>query len=278
MGTFKRCCKNFARDLSWILFASLPLILFGVWSKNIPVSGGFFCDDRSLMYPLKPQTVSTRAYLLIGVVVLPLTTFIVTEFFHYVPDSDSKELSSSSSKTSQAPFSFKKYLSTIYGLMNDFLFGFYLQLGFYIIPKFLSVELRPHFFAACIPVMPYNTTCDDPLNLGRYITDYQCSNPDTGVVFNIYLSFPSGHCSGSFYAAAYLCGYVQSKVAMDRYVRLAVQYTLLLMAIFVAVSRISDHYHHWLDVGVGSLMGIVLGVWMSYTKSCCKKEENFVKK
>lgn len=267
-GVFKKCCKNLSRDLALISFASLPLLTFFLWRKYFAVSGGFFCDDRSLMFPLKPQTVTTRAYLLIGIVLVPLLTFITAEFFYC----DIAAADDDDDKSPNEQFSFRKYLSTVYSHMFDFVFGFWIQLGLYIVPKFLAIELRPHFFAACVPLINGNSTCADPINYGRYITDYECSNPDNEVVFNAYLSFPSGHASGSFYAAFYLCGYVQSKVAMHRYVRLSLQYLLLMMATFVAVSRIADHYHHWIDVLVGAVMGAMLGLWMNQTAR--REEQN----
>lgn len=255
-GTVAKCCTIFVRDFGFILFASLPLIGFSLWVANEPLSGGFYCDDHSLMYPLKVQTITTTAYILFCIVLVPVTCFTVCEFisFRY------------QLKQEESQPTFRKYLTIVYEYLIDFSYGFWIQLGLYILPKFLTVELRPHFFAACMPIMDGNTTCMDSINYGRYITDYHCSNPNSNVVLNAHLSFPSGHSSGSFYAAAYLCGYVQSKLVMHRYVRLSVQYSLTLMAVFVAISRVADHYHHWIDVIVGFFMGIGLGLWMIYMK------------
>lgn len=53
--------------------------------------------------------------------------------------------------------------------------------------------------------MPGNTTCNDPVNQGRYIEDFECSNDSTRrLLKEMRLSFPSGHSSFSAYTLIYL--------------------------------------------------------------------------
>lgn len=53
--------------------------------------------------------------------------------------------------------------------------------------------------------MPGNTTCDDPVNQGRYIEVFECSNDSTRrLLKEMRLSFPSGHSSFSAYTLIYL--------------------------------------------------------------------------
>lgn len=79
--------KTVAVDVSKILFAGFPFVLY--YSRKIFFnhrhSGGFFCDDRSLMLPYKGQTISSRAVLL-QTSLVPNAIFFLVEYLQQRKD------------------------------------------------------------------------------------------------------------------------------------------------------------------------------------------------
>lgn len=129
--------------------------------------------------------------------------------------------------------------------------------------------------------MPNNTTCDDPVNQGRYIEDFECSNDSTQrLLKEMRLSFPSGHSSFSAYTLIYLAVskvnnahlelafqyqispfqiYLQSRMTWrgSKLLRHFLQYLFIMMTWYTCLSRISDYKHHWSDVLAGATLGVV---------------------
>lgn len=122
-----------------------------------------------------------------------------------------------------------------------------------------------------------------------YISDYTCTKTEPAyMVRDSSKSFPSGHSSISFFEAIFMIWYVcdardrrqfrciipngSAMPPNNRYVhrrvpklrsRLLVptiQTLLLLWALFVAFSRIVNNRHHWWDVVLGAMLGILFAV------------------
>lgn len=64
----------------------------------------------------------------------------------------------------------------------------------------------PYTFKVCQPVFPDGSTCDSPLNEGRYIEDFTCRGLDftTKTLKEAHLSFPSGHASFTCFTMLYI--------------------------------------------------------------------------
>uniref|UniRef100_A0A0A9YB83 Uncharacterized protein T28D9.3 n=1 Tax=Lygus hesperus TaxID=30085 RepID=A0A0A9YB83_LYGHE len=76
------------------------------------------------------------------------------------------------------------------------------------------------------------------------------------------LSFPSGHAAVSFFLFLYLSWYCQRKLKVVCSLTLLwIQTMLFLLACFVAISRITDHRHHWWDVLFGAIIGCAFAVF-----------------
>jgi membrane-associated phospholipid phosphatase len=71
------------------------------------------------------------------------------------------------------------------------------------------------------------------------------------------VSFWSGHAAVSFTSAHYISRYIQDYSSADRSVKSASAGTLYALAAYVAWTRIGDNQHHWSDIILGSIWGIV---------------------
>ena len=119
----------------------------------------------------------------------------------------------------------------------------------------------------------------------------------------------SGHSSFSFFCAMYLVIFLQvyflsniqlwstfclqlranklpeTGSTMKNLIRLLLkvvtpylQSGLLILAFFIALSRVSDYFHHPLDVLTGSVVGIIFAFWAIYVSGMASKETAFWKK
>ncbi|XP_025809544.1 lipid phosphate phosphatase 2-like isoform X1 [Panicum hallii] len=112
---------------------------------------------------------------------------------------------------------------------------------------------RPNFFWRCFP---------DGVPKFNNITTQVICHGDPAVIKEGHKSFPSGHSSWSFAGLGFLSWYLAGKIkAFDRrghVAKLCIVLLPLLLAAMVAVSRVSDYWHHWQDVFAGGILGLVV--------------------
>ncbi|XP_026475112.1 putative phosphatidate phosphatase [Ctenocephalides felis] len=126
------------------------------------------------------------------------------------------------------------------------------------IAKYSIGRLRPHFFDVCRP----DVDCTQPSNFNRYIENFECLATNKRLIKEMRLSFPSGHSSFSAYTMLYCVMYLQARMSRRGayLVRNFLQFLLLMMFWYTALSRISDYKHHWSDVLAGSLLGMTVAI------------------
>ncbi|XP_076460894.1 phospholipid phosphatase 5-like [Babylonia areolata] len=114
---------------------------------------------------------------------------------------------------------------------------------------------RPDFLSRCYP---------EGIPDHDIVTDTRkCSGREESVLQGL-KSFPSGHSSMSFSSLGFVSLYIGGKLQVfhqgGRGVgwRFIVFLLPLLWSLMIAVSRTSDYHHHWQDVTVGAILGLVV--------------------
>nr|XP_029505913.1 phospholipid phosphatase 3-like isoform X3 [Oncorhynchus nerka] len=208
-----------------------------------PYQRGFYCSDVSLRYSYKSSTIPSSVLTGVGLT-LPSMAIVIGECYriHHL---------SEGSKS----FIGNPYVSSLYKQVGVFIFGCAISQSFTDIAKVSVGRMRPHFLDVCNPDWSA-INC----SLG-YITSYTCKGPESKVQ-EARKSFFSGHASFSMFTMLYLAFYLQSRFTWRgaRLLRPLLQFTLLMMAFYTGLSRVSDHKHHPTDV----LAGFVQGALVAY--------------
>jgi len=120
-------------------------------------------------------------------------------------------------------------------------------------------RLRPNFMEICQPKPYWNHTC---VEHNLYITDYDCPAGKGFLASDVHQSFFSGHSSLTAFAMVYLALVLERRMRGDmlRAIKVLIQCALLILAMFVGYTRVSDYWHHWQDVVVGLTIGTFTAV------------------
>ncbi|EPY90226.1 lipid phosphate phosphohydrolase 3-like protein [Camelus ferus] len=219
----------------------LPFIIIET-STIKPYHRGFYCNDESIKYPLKTgETINDAVLCAVGIVIAILA-IITGEFYRIY------YLKEKSRSTVQNP-----YVAALYKQVGCFLFGCAISQSFTDIAKVSIGRLRPHFLSVCNPDFS-QINCSE-----GYIQNYKCRGDDSKVQ-EARKSFFSGHASFSMYTMLYLVLYLQARFTWRgaRLLRPLLQFTLIMMAFYTGLSRVSDHKHHPSDVLAGFAQGALV--------------------
>ncbi|XP_060764898.1 phospholipid phosphatase 1 isoform X2 [Neoarius graeffei] len=224
-------------DIACLILVGLPFAILTM--NHSPFKRGFFCNDDSIKYPLKDDTIS---YQLLGGVMIPLTllTMIIGECISvYLKRIKSKSSFSNS------------YVACVYKAIGTFLFGAAMSQSLTDIGKYSIGRLRPHFLYVCKPDWS-SINCSSE----AYIEEFTC-NGDPWMIKEARLSFYSGHASFSMYCMLFLALYLQARWQDEwaRLLRPTIQFFLVAASIYTGLSRVSDYKHHWSDVLTGLIQG-----------------------
>ncbi|XP_078264584.1 phospholipid phosphatase 3 isoform X2 [Rhinoraja longicauda] len=233
-------------DLFCLFLVILPAAVINVAGIS-PYQRGFYCDDNSTKYSTKKSVVSSLLLLVVGTL-LPIACIISGECYriHYM-----KERSKS--------FIRNPYVAALYRQVGCFIFGCAISQSFTDIAKVSVGRLRPHFLDICNPNFS-NINC----SLG-YIENFECRG-DESKVQEARKSFFSGHASFSLYTMLYLAFYLQARFTWrgGRLLRPLLQFTLVMMAFYTGLSRVSDHKHHPTDVLAGFVQGALVAYFIAF--------------
>ncbi|XP_056301401.1 phospholipid phosphatase 3 isoform X1 [Danio aesculapii] len=230
-----------ALDIFCLVLAVLPFLIIET-STIKPYHRGFYCSDQSIQYPYKNGDTISDAVLCAAGILIVIFSIVIGECYriHYL---------SQGSKS----FVGNPYVSALYRQVGVFIFGCAVSQSFTDIAKVSVGRMRPHFLDVC---QPNYSTIDCSMG---YITEYTCTG-DAGKVQEARKSFFSGHASFSMYTMLYLAFYLQSRFTWRgaRLLRPLLQFTLLMMAFYTGLSRVSDHKHHPTDVLAGFAQGALV--------------------
>ncbi|XP_063311547.1 phospholipid phosphatase 2 [Pelobates fuscus] len=224
-------------DILCVCVASLPFIIMTL--VNSPYKRGFYCDDESIRYPYREDTITHG---LMAGVTISCTVIIITSGEMYMVFS--KRLYSRSECNN--------YVAALYKVVGTFLFGASVSQSLTDLAKYMIGRPRPNFLAVCNPEWT-------SVNCSGYVTDFVCRGSPANVTESR-LSFYSGHSSFGMYCMLFLSLYVQARLCgkWARLLRPTVQFFLLSFALYVGYTRVSDYKHHWSDVLVGLLQGALV--------------------
>uniref|UniRef100_A0A8C2CCP7 Phospholipid phosphatase 1 n=1 Tax=Cyprinus carpio TaxID=7962 RepID=A0A8C2CCP7_CYPCA len=228
-------------DIACLILVGLPFAILTIQHKSF--KRGFFCNDDSINYPYKEDTIS---YPLLGGVMIPVTvlTMIIGECLSvYLNRIKSKSFCNS-------------YVASVYKAIGTFLFGAGMSQSLTDIAKYSIGRLRPHFLEVCKPDWK-QINCTG----GAYIEDFICTG-DPDMVNEGRLSFYSGHASFSMYCMLFLALYLQARMQAEwaRLLRPMLQFFLIAASIYTGLSRVSDYKHHWSDVLTGLIQGAIVAL------------------
>ncbi|KAI9536362.1 hypothetical protein NQZ68_034258 [Dissostichus eleginoides] len=233
-------------DIACLILVGLPFFI--LTPQHNPFKRGFFCNDESIRYPLKEDTIS---YQLLGGVMIPFTLIVIV---------CGECLSVYMSRIKNQSLG-TKYVACVYKAVGSYVFGAAASQSLTDIAKYSIGRLRPYFLTVCKPNWN-NINCKP----GGYIENFTCTG-EKFLVDEARLSFFSGHSSFSSYCMLFLVLYVQARLRSEwsRLLRPTIQFFLISTAVYVGLSRVSDYKHHWSDVFAGLLQG---GVVATLTVVC----------
>jgi len=262
-------CKNMlTRITNGIIICAVAVItLFMRSSGSLMASHatsqrGFFCDDLSLKYPIRPETVSTKvlisASFLGGLGFFALVEYFVIRAKNFSTWSTMGIFCCNSGKKLQIPAwigpALKLILMCFTGSMANSILT---DIG-----KHVIGWPRPNFIATCQP----NVTCN-AANKHEYITQFRCSNLTSEDELEDSLrSFPSAHASFAAFIAFFLVIYIHERFKTFLYSqrclwRPFLQLIILSIYWWSALTRVSDYVHHPVDVLAGLSLGTLVALW-----------------
>ncbi|XP_033843903.1 phospholipid phosphatase 2-like [Periophthalmus magnuspinnatus] len=222
-------------DILCVVVAALPSVILTI--VFTPYQRGIYCDDASISYPYRRDTISHGG---MAAVTITCSIVIITTGEAYLVYAN--RLRSNSQ--------FNQYLCALYKIVGTFLFGGSVSQSLTDLAKFTIGRPRPNFLSVCAP-----TVCNG------YMLQINCTGNPRNVTESR-LSFYSGHSSFGMYCMLFLALYVQARVQgkWTRLVRPTIQFFLVMFAVYVGYTRVSDYKHHWSDVLVGLLQGALIAI------------------
>ena len=242
-------------------------------SSYTPFHRGFFCDDQNLKHPyIENQTVPMMACFAIWM-------FLLTVFIVIIELLRSKTMNSMEFPIFGVNVPW--ILIELYRHFGYLTFGGIASIVFTDLSKFTIGRLRPHFLTVCQPEYREDI-CQDENGYQQFITLNETeicqglqANTTVKMLKDARMSFMSGHSSFSFYCATFLVIYLQARlnkfpessstfvncsVKLLKVLRPFVQFGISILAFWIALTRVSDYFHHPLDVVFGSVVGIGFGL------------------
>ncbi|CAD5210826.1 unnamed protein product [Bursaphelenchus okinawaensis] len=242
-----------------VILVVQSLLIFGVFScgyylilpKLLPKKTGYICDDPSLKYTYKDNTIDIAVVHSFSLVIVAMAFLIECEPHQCFK---TRKITTTDSEIGLNNRIFR-FLHIVLGLA----FGAVANYILYQIVKFAFTRHRPHFFDVCRPDA-------EQCRPGDYVERYECRGTNMKTIKDAHLSFYSGHASTAFYYATFAAIYLHLRLVKKNLNCLPWLFMFSCLwyagAMYVAGSRVQDNKHHFVDVVVGSVVGLALGLGM----------------
>ena len=255
---------------------------------------GFFCDDENLKHPYKEQTVPNVICLAIWASVSVIFIVVVETIRNYA------ELRCKRNPRRGKPIRDNRtpwIAVELYRHFGYFSLGALTTLLFTELAKYTVGRLRPHYLTLCDPELT-EELCKDQWGYNKFVTESEdviCRNMTEEKEKKLHearLSFLSGHSSFSFYCGMFLIIYLQARLNNMPYIentsiricyrsnikgslyiifhnnsfrvlkvmRPFLQFAMIILSFWVSLTRISDYFHHPMDVVTGALVGVLFAL------------------
>ncbi|KAJ7285582.1 phosphatidic acid phosphatase type 2/haloperoxidase [Mycena rebaudengoi] len=125
--------------------------------------------------------------------------------------------------------------------------------------KWLIGGLRPHFLAACQPVIPPGSAPNGN-GFGAIMYDRTICTGDTKEINDSLESFPSGHSTAAWAGLMFLSLYLNAQLKVmsahnPAYWKMILFFAPLLGATLISGALTIDEFHNWYDVVAGAIIG-----------------------
>ena len=255
---------------------------------------GFFCDDENLKHPYKEQTVPIVICVAIWATVSVIFIVVVETIRNYA------ELRCKRNPRRGKPIRDNRtpwIAVELYRHFGYFSLGALTTLLFTELAKYTVGRLRPHYLTLCDPELT-EELCKDQWGYNKFVTESEdviCRNMTEEKEKKLHearLSFLSGHSSFSFYCGMFLIIYLQARLNNMPYIentsiricyrsnikgslyiifhnnsfrvlkvmRPFLQFAMIILSFWVSLTRISDYFHHPMDVVTGALVGVLFAL------------------
>ncbi|CAI5441727.1 unnamed protein product [Caenorhabditis angaria] len=217
------------------------------------VNRGLFCNDESIHYDYRPNTISLIQKMIYNISITISIIFSIETWRFYKVKSFRE-----STNYQWKNYNIHKILVQFWKYFEICTIGYFVTVACNISTKHMVGRLRPNFWEVCKPI---NGTCsfEEPY---KYIADIECTG-DPNAVEDARKSFYSGHSAVCFYIAVWLALYIQARIFkhLNNHIFVPVLQTfLLLVASAIGFSRLYDNKHHWSDILVGSIAGTITAI------------------
>ena len=233
-------------DITLLGVTGALFYILGFGNILLATKNGFFCNDESIRYPyIEEETVTTEMLVLVNSTVVIVVALVVELF---------------ATKNIKCSQFFKCPLRVLYVVLMA---SWYVQVNMIIIDvaKAQVGRLRPHFLNRCNP----NVTCTE--KDFTYHTDYVCQDVTATEENEARLSFPSGHASYSATVMGFVIVYIQKRFNPSLKITLlkpAIHFSIVTLAVWIAMTRVADYYHRIDDVLTGFKLGTLIGLLGGY--------------
>lgn len=224
-----------------------------------PYARGFYCNDESIRFPLKDDTVPLWLAGAYGAGIAILIVIMAELYINRQCCAAESEF-----KIRQTRW----ILNTLNGCLLYSL-GAMCTLLITEIGKRSIGRLRPHFIDVCKPNWDKIEcfTQIDGVNVANYIymTPDICTG-DEHLIREARVSFPSGHSSFTVFSMVFVIIYLEARfqVSRLRFVKTFIQLACFIAAWHTCMSRVSDFKHHHTDVIAGAIIGLSVALFVTF--------------